>query len=1218
MKNTYGYTTFGCQSLRISNAVTSGSFGDQTFAAPLSDSVGEADATTGSFSEGTRYNHYEAQFDIASTKPDEEQSGLFLSVSPDRGDGSRMSYLSFADTSGGIQVTFYDVQGTDSPANFADTDLGTLDRTVSHTIKFEMDTNDDPSNDVVKIYIDGSLVHTGTTWENYYRYDSEASAEQSPRIVKTLIFRASGTAAPANDGMGFLLDNMSLSASNAEEEADTGAIQITKYICPDETSVNRDDNGLEGSAPEECELQSGAYFGYAHGENSETGAPYDDFGYPLTAGGSTDENGVMTISDLDPSGRYVIFETDSENNKFGNDDLLGLYCEGDGDPDPNHNDNGDITFVTAGETSRCVAYNPGLVEEVATVSLCKIDRDENPLDGWMLFLKGDEVDEIEVPSENSTGEDSISLTSGISYIFNAFGTWLNDREPDNYVDADYSTEDNWETQMDGFTGYGEDILDLQIDEQFVDWGEYNSGHSYVRSFVPDSNGAVNFRVFDGQNGDVNESWYGDNEGSLTVGIAKGFAGVTDDGGCIEFEDVPYGDYEVGEINQSGWENVSGLDVVTVDDESETFYVVNRDLSISEIIQPEVDEETSGTTELEAYYADENGDGNDSVQWAVRAGTCAVGTNTVLGNVDGHNDLYTWDGMDFSADFDTTQVDNGEYCFVFNPSEDSGDENQRLTREFTVNNEPGDDDGDGVPNDSDECAETPAETEVDKAGCPFEEEQTPAFECSAGILHQNIVSGDPKTKLYSVDPDTLAFSDAGQYSNDYSNNVAVDADGIVYSIDDADMSLYVLNADGTRELVGATGIKNRVPASGFGPDGLLYVIEKTSSDGDGNLYSIDPGTGSATFLYELSDVSVNGGDLVVNGEYKVIYIHVDGEVWEIDLLDGYNEISLGFLDEGMKFTGLALVDGVYYATEKNTNSLYSFDLSEGFEPLGSGQFDGHSVYSGDAASCPAEAVVRNEIFGFKYHDQHTPYGSYDEGLDAKLSNWPIRLYGDEGLIEEQETAEDGSFSFKNLTAGVYKVCEVESVDEVVDWFQTGPAGQGEHVVSNGGGENDEGYYCYQYGLDADETISGLAFGNSHDSNIGQGGGHSSRRSSGNEGGSVLGASTSSGDGVVAGASDSCFLWLPEYIKDGEGADPSMVKRLQLFLNYFEGESLDVNGLYNQVTINAVKRFQLKHRDEILAPWNLLIPTGWTWLTTTHLVNGLFNGCTNPLPQLTPFR
>ena len=227
--NSFGYTTFGNQSLRISNSITSGSFGDQTFAKPVTDAAGEVDSTDGAFSRGTLQSHFEAQFDIASTMSS-EQSGMAISVSPDRGDGSRMSYLSFADTATGIDVTFYDVQGTDNPANFVPTDSGELDRSTSHTIKFDMDLVDGPSNDVVKIYIDGVLVHTGTSWENYYRYDSEASAEQSPRIVKTLIFRTAGTAAPENAGEGYLFDNLSLFSGPIPEEP------VDPYAVPEECS----------------------------------------------------------------------------------------------------------------------------------------------------------------------------------------------------------------------------------------------------------------------------------------------------------------------------------------------------------------------------------------------------------------------------------------------------------------------------------------------------------------------------------------------------------------------------------------------------------------------------------------------------------------------------------------------------------------------------------------------------------------------------------------------------------------------------------------------------------------------------------------------------------------------------------------------------------------------------------------------------------------------
>ena len=212
--NTFGYPSFNDQAFRISDGITSGSFGDWAFATPNTNGAGEADSTAGTFSKGTLQNHFEAQFDIASTTPCTQQEGLHFSVSPDRGDGSRMSYLRFEDQADGLHVFFDDVSGTDNASiSFDETDIATLSRSIPHKIKFVMDFVNGPSNDVVKVYIDGSLAHTGTSWENYYRYDNEASAEQSPRIVKTLIFQARGTAHPANMGKGFLVDNLTLGSS---------------------------------------------------------------------------------------------------------------------------------------------------------------------------------------------------------------------------------------------------------------------------------------------------------------------------------------------------------------------------------------------------------------------------------------------------------------------------------------------------------------------------------------------------------------------------------------------------------------------------------------------------------------------------------------------------------------------------------------------------------------------------------------------------------------------------------------------------------------------------------------------------------------------------------------------------------------------------------------------------------------------------------------------
>lgn len=241
--NTYGFASFGTQSFRISDAITSGSFGDWVFAKPTANAAGEASSTAGAFSIGTLQSHYELQFDIASASSSVQQAGLHLSVSPDRGDGSRMSYLRFEDGATGIDVFFDDVQGSTTPANFVETQIATgLDRTVAHTVKLTIDFVEGDSNDVVKVYIDGSLVTTGTSWENYYRFDSEAAAEQTPRIVNTAIFQARGTATPADSGYGFLIDNVSIDTSTPTPPAPPAPPVVTPSVPTCSSSQHLDNN----------------------------------------------------------------------------------------------------------------------------------------------------------------------------------------------------------------------------------------------------------------------------------------------------------------------------------------------------------------------------------------------------------------------------------------------------------------------------------------------------------------------------------------------------------------------------------------------------------------------------------------------------------------------------------------------------------------------------------------------------------------------------------------------------------------------------------------------------------------------------------------------------------------------------------------------------------------------------------------------------------------
>jgi hypothetical protein len=222
--NTYGYTSFGGQSLRLSNAVTSGCFGDQTFSKRTANYAGETTSDCATFCQGSRQNHFEAEWDFASTVPGAEQPGLSVVASPDRGDGSRMSWVQMTDTPNGIDINFFDVRGKSNPSNFVGpTKVATgLNRAVPHTIKITMDLFDGPSNDVVKVYVDGLLRHTGTSWENYFRYDSEAEPEHHgiPPIVNRILFRTGGEAAPATLGNGFVIDNFSLGTSTVPGSQD--------------------------------------------------------------------------------------------------------------------------------------------------------------------------------------------------------------------------------------------------------------------------------------------------------------------------------------------------------------------------------------------------------------------------------------------------------------------------------------------------------------------------------------------------------------------------------------------------------------------------------------------------------------------------------------------------------------------------------------------------------------------------------------------------------------------------------------------------------------------------------------------------------------------------------------------------------------------------------------------------------------------------------------
>jgi hypothetical protein len=245
---------FGAQALRISDAVTSGSFGDQTFSPGLAHPAGEAQPQS----------HFDASFSIGSATG-AQQVGQHLSVSPDDGNGSRMSYLRFEDQASGIDVWFDDVTTGGSfgtPANFTDTKIATLAYGSAHTASFAIDFKPGAGNDVVTIALDGLVTATGTTWEDYYRYDPEqvGNGNVVPTTSK-LIFREGGTNDGGNAGRGYLIDGVSLSSSTPPPPCSTtgfsrdGIPLTAKLVNPSSTVTG----AVDASG---CNI--GVYYGPGH------------------------------------------------------------------------------------------------------------------------------------------------------------------------------------------------------------------------------------------------------------------------------------------------------------------------------------------------------------------------------------------------------------------------------------------------------------------------------------------------------------------------------------------------------------------------------------------------------------------------------------------------------------------------------------------------------------------------------------------------------------------------------------------------------------------------------------------------------------------------------------------------------------------------------------------------------------------------------------------
>jgi hypothetical protein len=210
----------GAQSFQFSNAYVNGAI-KQVSSPILNEGAGEAGAVGGS---GTRHTWFDAGFTFA-THDLAPQNGLSLHVSPDDGNGHRTASVRLRDLPAGLEISSLDVtdEGPGETATWEYVPIAVgVDRSVPHSLWFEIDYLDGPSNDVVDIYLDDELVHTTATWEQYYRNDPEhAPAGNTLPVASSLMFSAQVTydgAAPGLAGEGLLIDDLAIATSSAAPE----------------------------------------------------------------------------------------------------------------------------------------------------------------------------------------------------------------------------------------------------------------------------------------------------------------------------------------------------------------------------------------------------------------------------------------------------------------------------------------------------------------------------------------------------------------------------------------------------------------------------------------------------------------------------------------------------------------------------------------------------------------------------------------------------------------------------------------------------------------------------------------------------------------------------------------------------------------------------------------------------------------------------------------
>ncbi len=174
-----------------------------------------------------------------------------------------------------------------------------------------------------------------------------------------------------------------------------------------------------------------------------------------------------------------------------------------------------------------------------------------------------------------------------------------------------------------------------------------------------------------------------------------------------------------------------------------------------------------------------------------------------------------------------------------------------------------------------------------------------------------------------------------------------------------------------------------------------------------------------------------------------------------------------------------------------------------------------------------------------------------------------------------------------------------------------------AVEDNGNASSEAIVSEDNGNASSETIVSEDNGNaSHETVVSEDNGNASHEvsptpsNSGSNGGSSSGSSSrrrSSSSGTrtavtLANLADCSYI--NEYMKLGGKNSVTEITKLQTFLKDVEKLNVTVTGNFDAQTVEAVKAFQAKYVNDVMAPWGVTTPTGQVFYTTKKKINEIY--------------